>query len=261
MALTDPDSTPGCRSSSSSLSPGREMAGHVENRHLAAGRGHRGDGDVEFQLVEPVTGSVAQERDSVGQWVSVAVVDPVTTGEADDVGGLGGQGQQPVPVARDEDRDVGRMLAQVLGGVAQIVDAFACAGEGQFRGVELFAHVARAEPEVEPAAGQIPQGGGIARQQRRFVEAGIEHERPDAQRAGRRGDGGQGRERGGRAEMVRHVEHVEAEVFGTPGGVGNLRLGFGGSQADAKAEIVGHHPILGRAAAGLEASAVGNSEP
>lgn len=61
--------------------------------------------------------------------------------------------------------------------------------------------------------------------------------------------------------MVGHVEYVEAEVFGSARGIGDLRLGSGGAQTDTKAEIVGHHPILSTVTARLGASAAGNSEP
>ena len=74
-------------------------------------------------------------------------------------------------VARDQDRHVGQVLAHVLGHVLQVVDALASAGVRQFGGLELLAHVARAEAQLEPAAGEVTQRRHVAGQQRRLVEA------------------------------------------------------------------------------------------
>ena len=73
---------------------------------------------------------------------------------------------------------LGRCCLQVSGDVLEVIDALPGARVRQLGGLEFLAHVARAEAEFEAAVAEVIDGGRIASQQRRLVEAGVEHVGP-----------------------------------------------------------------------------------
>ena len=158
---------------------GQRPAGDGQIGRAGVVQRHRGDGDVELQLVEPFTGGVPDEPDALGQRVVVGLGGPVTPGQADDVGLARGDAQHPVTVAGDHDRHVGQVFGHVLAGVAQVVDPFTRAGIPQAGSVEFLFDVPRTEPQLEAALGQFVQLADIAGQQGRPVERRVDDECPD----------------------------------------------------------------------------------
>ena len=213
MSRVDPDSTPGWRSSSSSVRWGRKRRGIVRSGIPESSTGIAVIAMFSSSSSKRPPRGVADELDSFGERIDF-VRRPVAAGEADDVGVLGGDGQHSVAVARDQDRHIGQVLVHVLDDVLHVVDPLPSARVRQLGCLELLTHISRAQPELESPVGEIAHGADVPGQQRGLVETGVEDEGADAQRARGRRHRRQRRKRGGRPEVIGHVQHVVAQVLG-----------------------------------------------
>jgi hypothetical protein len=102
--------------------------------------------------------------------------------------------------------------------------------------VVLALHVAGAEAELEPAAGERVEGRDLAREQRRVPEVGVEHVGPQAQPGADGRRGGEQRERRRGAEVVRHAQDVHAAALGGEDLVPERRRLAGAADVDAEGQ-------------------------
>ena len=163
MSPIDPDSTVGARSSSSSVSPGRNLRamdtsgtpessfGMAMMERFSSRSSNRSGAAARTNAIRSASGSIV-------------IGGRPATGQPDDVGPLRGDGEQPVAVACDEKRYVRDVFAHVLGHVAQMVDALSRRRERQFGLLELLLDVPGAKPQFETSAAEVAQRGDVTGQ-------------------------------------------------------------------------------------------------
>ena len=92
------------------------------------------------------------------------------------------------------------------------------------RGGELGRRVPGTEAELDTAAAQAVERRHLPGDHQRVVEAGVEHERADADPFGRLRGGGQALQRAPvAADVVGDEDDVEPELLGAPGVGGDVR--------------------------------------